>query len=133
MLRAALDLLPNLATRTPARAVSSRLVAAAGLALTLAVMGANAHPAAAAGVVALGPETYSTRGVVKSFGRDRKYVMIAHDDIKGYMNAMTMSFEPRSPSQLADLAAGDKVRFTFTAGDDGRRLLDVIGKEKEKE
>ena len=66
---------------------------------------------------------------MRSFGPDKKYVNIAHDDIKGYMNAMTMSFEPRSASQIAGLAAGDKVRFTFTASDDGRRLIDAIAKE----
>lgn len=71
---------------------------------------------------------YTTHGVVKSFGKDRKYVNIRHDDIPGYMMSMTMSFQPRSPSQLDGLAEGDKVKLTFTdAGD--KRWLDSIAKE----
>lgn len=75
--------------------------------------------------------SYSTRGTVKSFGgkADRPYVNIAHDEIPGYMMAMTMSFEPRSPDQLKGLAPGDRVVFTFTSTDDGHRLLDRIAKQ----
>jgi Cu(I)/Ag(I) efflux system protein CusF len=74
-------------------------------------------------------ETHSSRGVIKSFGPGRKYVNIAHEKIPGYMEAMTMSFEPRSADQLAKLAEGDHVVFSFTADDNGRRLLDAIRRE----
>lgn len=74
-------------------------------------------------------ETHSTRGIVKSFGVDRKYVNIAHETIPGYMEAMTMSFEPRAADQLSSLAVGDRVAFTFTATEDGRRILQSINKE----
>ncbi|MBX3211561.1 MAG: copper-binding protein [Labilithrix sp.] len=84
---------------------------------------------ASAVVPTSGAAKYTTRGVVKSFGPERKYVNIAHEDIDGYMMAMTMSFEPRSASQIASLSPGDKVRFTFTASDDGRRRIDAIAKE----
>jgi Cu/Ag efflux protein CusF len=82
-----------------------------------------ARPAAAA------DEHYSTHGTVKSFGPQRAYVNIAHDRIPGYMEAMTMSFEPRKPEQLAGLDVGAHVAFTFTATPDGRRLLDSIAKD----
>lgn len=72
---------------------------------------------------------YDTRGVVKSFGPEKKYVVIAHEDIPGYMMAMSMSFEPRRPEQLDGLAPGDKVAFRFTDAD-GHRLLDAIQKTK---
>lgn len=78
---------------------------------------------------ARGAETYSARGVVKSFGPDRKYVNIAHEKIPGYMEAMTMSFEPSNADQLAGVAQGDRVLFTFRAMDDGRRILQSIGKD----
>ncbi|WP_394821576.1 copper-binding protein [Pendulispora albinea] len=78
---------------------------------------------------ACGSETYSARGVVRSFGADKKYVNIAHEKIEGYMAAMTMSFEPRNPQQLAGLNVGDSVSFRFTATEDGRRLLDAIEKK----
>jgi Cu/Ag efflux protein CusF len=73
--------------------------------------------------------TYETRGQVKSFGPNKQFVNIAHEKIEGYMNAMTMSFEPRSAEQLADLQAGDRVRLSFTETDDGRRLINRIQKE----
>jgi Cu(I)/Ag(I) efflux system periplasmic protein CusF len=90
----------------------------------------------AAGVVAIvlgttkaraAPQRYTTRGVVKSFGRARRYVNIAHEDIPGYMQAMTMSFEPSSATQLEGLVEGQRVEITFT--DDGqRRILERIAK-----
>jgi Cu/Ag efflux protein CusF len=42
------------------------------------------------------------------------------------MPAMTMSFEARSPDQLAELHEGDRVNFWFTVTDDARRLIDSI-------
>jgi Cu/Ag efflux protein CusF len=87
---------------------------------------------AAANAVTVSPivaaATYQATGTVKSFGPDRAWVNIAHDDIPGYMKAMTMSFRPRSADQLAKLAAGDAVRFQFVVLDDGRRVLDWIAK-----
>jgi Cu/Ag efflux protein CusF len=74
-------------------------------------------------------EHYSAHGVVKSFGPKRASLMIAHDRIPGYMEAMTMSFEPRTPDQLAGIDVGARVSFAFTATDDGRRLIDRIAKE----
>ena len=65
---------------------------------------------------------------MQSFGKDRKYVNIAHEDIPGYMMAMTMSFDPRSPSQLDGLNPGDKVKLTFTV-DGNKRWIDSIAKE----
>ena len=72
-------------------------------------------------------KTYATRGTLKSFGPDKKFVNIAHEDIPGYMGAMTMSFEPSGPKQLEGFAVGDKVAFSFT-DDDGRRVLVTLAK-----
>jgi Cu/Ag efflux protein CusF len=87
----------------------------AALLLSLVFVGSDAH--------------YSTRGVVKSFGPKRAYVSIAHEKIPGYMEAMTMSFEPRAPSQLDGIDVGAHVAFAFTDTGDGHRLLDRIAKE----
>ena len=53
-------------------------------------------------------------GVIKSFGRERAFVNIANEDIAGYMQAMTMSFEPQRSGQLGGLSEGDRVAFDFT-------------------
>lgn len=71
---------------------------------------------------------YRATGVVRSFGPAHAYVNIAHDDIPGYMAAMTMSFEPRTPKQLEGLSIDDEVRFAFEEDKDARRLLDTIEK-----
>lgn len=73
-------------------------------------------------------ETFSAKGVVKSFGPNRAYVNIAHEDIPGYMRAMTMSFEPKDAAQLKDLAPGDAVAFEFTDLGEGKRLITRIAK-----
>jgi len=103
-----------------------RLLATAALAASASVIEYAYQPSFAH---AGGSATYSARGVVRSFGPDRKFVNIAHEKIEGYMAAMTMSFEPRTADQLAGLNAGDAVSFTFTATEDGRRLLDAIAKK----
>lgn len=71
--------------------------------------------------------TYSTKGTIKNFGPDKKFVSIAHETIPNYMAAMTMTFEPKTPTQLDGLSAGDKVEFSF---DDvnGKRVISSIKK-----
>jgi len=76
-----------------------------------------------------GAKTYSAKGVIKSFGPDRKSVNIAHEEIPGYMAAMTMSFEAGSPGQLDGVAVGDKITFSFRSEEDGRQVLTEIKKE----
>jgi Cu/Ag efflux protein CusF len=102
-------------------------VVSIGIALSVLAVGVRFAPALAAQACAT--STHRTRGVVKSFGPERAFVNIAHEKIDGYMEAMTMSFEPRRPEQLAGVGAGDKVSFSFTETDDGRRLLDSLEKK----
>ena len=73
-------------------------------------------------------DTYRTRGVVKGFGPDRKTINIEHEKIDGYMEAMMMSFEPRTAKQLDGLAAGDTVKFSFTETEGGHRMINTIEK-----
>ena len=72
---------------------------------------------------------HDAKGVVKAFGPNRVFVNIAHDEIPGYMMAMTMTFEPKRAEQLAGLAVDDAVAFRFTETDDGKRILDSIAKK----
>jgi Cu/Ag efflux protein CusF len=75
-------------------------------------------------------QTFAARGVIVSISADRKVVNIAHEKIEGYMNAMTMTFEPRSVAQLDGLKAGDTVSFSFTDTGGGRRLLNAISRRE---
>jgi Cu/Ag efflux protein CusF len=113
------------------RPVSFRLAfLALVVALPLAAVACKKDGEAGAGAAGAGAATkqYSTKGVVKSFGPDRKFANIAHENIPGYMSAMTMSFEAKSADQLKDLAVGDKVALTFSA-DGGKHVLTAIKKE----
>ena len=107
-----------LAPRASRRALLSRLGRLAALSL-LIVAGCGKQALAT-------PKTYHATGEVRSFGPQRVYVNIAHDDIPGYMNAMTMSFEPENPSLLDGLEVGVRVSFDFYETADSRRVLTRI-------
>ena len=52
-------------------------------------------------------------GVVKGLGADQKSVRIAHDDIPGFMQAMTMEFAVKDPAILAGIRPEGEVNFTL--------------------
>ena len=59
------------------------------------------------------PEILVGEGTVKKVVVPDRRVVIAHEDIPGFMAAMTMSFEVNKPSLLYNLEPGDRVRFTL--------------------
>jgi len=72
--------------------------------------------------------THEATGQIVSFGAERTTVKIAHDAIPGFMGAMTMSFEARTPTQLRDFVVDDRVVFSFTSAE-GRRVIETIVKQ----
>ena len=52
---------------------------------------------------------YTLRGVVRSVAPESGRVMISHEDIPGFMKAMTMPFQPADESILGLLRPGDHV------------------------
>jgi len=105
----------------------SRALFALLLALSSCTMSATSS--ANAPTIAPHGSRYSTRGVIRGFGPSREYVNIAHQDIPGYMRAMTMAFEFESPAQSAGLSVGDAVRITFEELPEGRFVLRAIARE----
>ena len=71
---------------------------------------------------------YTTNGVVRGIDRDRLSITIQHEDVPGYMPAMTMPFSLRSASQVDGLDVNDNVRFTFAAEGGGRHAIVSITK-----
>jgi protein SCO1/2 len=61
-----------------------------------------------------GEEIHRGHGVVEQVLRDEGQAVIAHDEIQGFMPAMTMNFAIYDKEVLADLAAGDVVDFDLT-------------------
>lgn len=54
---------------------------------------------------------YTVRGVVRSLKPDENEVVIRHEEIAGYMVAMTMPFTVRERKDLDGLQSGDSVEF----------------------
>jgi Cu/Ag efflux protein CusF len=59
-----------------------------------------------------GDQQWEVRGVVRAILDDRDLVVMTHDEIPGYMPAMTMAF--RASREVHDgVKVGDTVRFTL--------------------
>jgi protein SCO1/2 len=66
---------------------------------------------------AASPQTFAATGVVKEVKAADLQVVIAHEAIAHYMDAMTMPFKVREPAELAGLRAGDHVSFRLRVTD----------------
>jgi protein SCO1/2 len=62
-------------------------------------------------------QVFQVKGVVVELDEDGKTVKIKHEEIPGYMGAMTMPFEARPTNELSGLAAGDTVSFRMSVTD----------------
>lgn len=102
------------------------LIVASSLACNKSQASAGGDPAATA--PAANAKVYEGRGVIKAFGEGKKSVKISHEDIAGYMKAMTMPFAVKEPAVLDGLAEGDAITFSFTEESDGRLLVQSIKK-----
>ena len=61
-------------------------------------------------------QAFDVRGRVAGFGGDGRTVFVEHEEIPGYMPAMTMPFEARDPDVLPALGVGDAVAFRLVVG-----------------
>lgn len=87
----------------------------------------------ACGAVASEPAAvveYATRGVVRSIDLAQLTVTIAHENVPGYMPAMTMPFSLQSATQLGDIHAGDAVEFRFRPEAEGRHVIVSIARRR---
>ena len=62
---------------------------------------------------AAGPREYHAEGVIRAVLPEMNIVVITHDEITGYMPAMTMGFRAVSPKIYETVDVGDAVRFTL--------------------
>jgi protein SCO1/2 len=68
-------------------------------------------------------KTYPLRGQVLAVRTDVREVRISHEEIPGYMAAMTMSFGVRDAAELAGLGRGDLVAATLVVTDTDAWLI----------
>jgi protein SCO1/2 len=62
-------------------------------------------------------KVYYVKGVIKEIKIDGQTAVIQHEEIPGYMEAMTMPFKVKNPTELADLVPGQKVSFRLVVTD----------------
>lgn len=78
-----------------------------------------------------GTRSYTVTGVVTASPADGR-VMVAHDDIPGFMPAMTMPFALRPVDPVPALTVGDRVRFTLKVGEEATWAegFSVVGRDE---
>ena len=72
------------------------------------------------------PKSFQGVGVVVATTPRAGRVIVNHEEIRGYMAAMEMSFSVASPSLLNGLNAGDRIQFTIDAVRSAITSIEVI-------
>lgn len=62
---------------------------------------------------------YTVRGVVRETRPAKSQILVKHEEIPGYMDAMTMPFKVRDPKILESVKPGDAITFQLHVTDDG--------------
>ena len=77
------------------------------------------------------PREYSVRGVVRRVEPERRSVVVKHDEIPGFMPAMTMPFDVKEPKELQGLKPGDRITFRMlvTTNDGWIDRIQVLGSD----
>ncbi len=70
-------------------------------------------------------QTFQVRGVVHEVSPEHGHAIVEHEDIPGFMPAMTMNFDVPNPAVLGRMAAGQEVAFTLEVRSRSFRITDV--------
>ena len=57
--------------------------------------------------------SYEVKGYVERVENDGARVIVDHEEIPGFMHAMVMAFDVKTPAEAAKLAPGDQIQFTL--------------------
>lgn len=79
------------------------------------------------GTIFAATTNYTVRGIIEQVDRPSGQLVIAHESIPGFMDAMTMPFHVRGETIPEDLAAGTAIEFQFHM-DDSESWIDGIKK-----
>jgi protein SCO1/2 len=86
------------------------------LCLALAVAACSKAPA---------QRTFTLQGQVQSLDAPRKLVIVKHEEITGFMPAMTMPYEAAEAKALDGLAPGDLINAKLVVFSNGAHLIDI--------
>ena len=102
------------------RRVALALAVAAALGCARSEAPKPAAPSASA------EKTYPLKGVVVSVDSAAAKVVVRHEEIPGYMDAMTMPFNVGETKMLAELHPGDEVEAKLVVGEKASRLEGIV-------
>jgi len=69
--------------------------------------------------------SFTLQGQVQSIDVPRKLVVVKHEEVKGFMPAMTMPYEAQDPKALDTLAPGDLINARLIVFSNGAHLADI--------
>ncbi len=72
-----------------------------------------------------GDRRFMLQGQVQSIDAPRKLVVVKHEEIKGFMPAMTMPYEVEDAGALSALAPGDLITSTLVVFSNGAHLTNI--------
>jgi Cu/Ag efflux protein CusF len=70
-------------------------------------------------------ERYAVRGEVLELDAEKQVATLKHDEIVGWMDAMTMSFPVPDKTEWGKLSVGALIRATLFVNDDGFHLGEI--------
>ena len=103
----------------------------AAITLILGGFVAGCHRSADKPAAAVATKRYPIRGVVVELVPANSSIVLKHESIPGFMEAMTMAYRLNDPSVMSELHPGDKITATLavdedSAGPTNMRLTDVV-------
>lgn len=72
-----------------------------------------------------GPEIRDMRGIVREVQKDDDTLVIEHEDVPGFMPAMTMPFTVADPAEMKDVEVGDALAFEFVVKEKESRIREL--------
>jgi protein SCO1/2 len=74
-------------------------------------------------------QRYQVTGLVTAVDAPHQTVVVSHDAIPGYMDAMAMPYQVRDQKVLAELKPGMKIEFTLVVGKSSSYIVDVHARQ----
>ena len=71
------------------------------------------------------PRTFTLQGQVLAVAEDRQQATVKHEDIKGLMSAMTMTFKVKDAQLLSNIKPGDLINATLVVEENGAHMSTV--------
>jgi protein SCO1/2 len=110
----------------------------AAILLSLAVLGGSKSGALfAQAAPTIAARSFPVRGIILEIRTNNPHVVIRHEAIADYMEAMTMPFQVKNPADLSGLKRGDQVTFQLNVTDskswvDHFKKIGTVSLEKSK-